>query len=203
MASRRHAFIEIRRPVPRSTKKSVRGILPTDRLYDQTKSRPKAAVSSRSTVVVLLDLGQVRTGDYHGLSSFHDVSGLGIIGAGTGGNAERGHRNTGHERDDHNLQVGRLIRRMNGVVHLSLPADYAASLGKEVLPLCFRMVSRFRQNGFIRSAFPPDLPDFGVGSTRHRPPNTVHELKRLVGCHVGSHHAPPPPVDERNAVCRG
>src|ERR1043166_249041 len=79
-------------------------------LLRQQKSRPEAAVFVPRKAFGLLDLGDVRAGDDHRLAGLHDVSGLRKIAIGAGGNAERGHRNPGHERDNHNLQVGRLVR---------------------------------------------------------------------------------------------
>jgi hypothetical protein len=63
---------------------------------------------SRWREASLLDLRGVRARDNHRLAGFDDVSGL-IIGVGAGGDTEPRNQDTGHERNNHNLQVGRLV----------------------------------------------------------------------------------------------
>jgi hypothetical protein len=47
------------------------------------------------------------------------------------------------------------------------------------------MVSRFRQNGFVRPVFRLDLPDFQGGSVLQRPQNTVLvQVARLMSSRI-------------------
>jgi hypothetical protein len=73
------------------------------------------------------------------------MSGLGVIRTGPGGDPETSHGNTGDERDNHNFQVGRTVRGVNGVVHLGLLAALAPRVRGTVTPDLF-------QGGFVGSS---------------------------------------------------
>src|SRR5258705_5885435 len=93
----------------------------------------------------------IRTGYRHQLAGLNDMSGLGVIRTGPGGDPETSHGNTGDERDNHNFQVGRTVRGVNGVGHLGLLAPLAPRVG-ETDTLDFRVVSSVPQNGFVGRA---------------------------------------------------
>jgi hypothetical protein len=62
-----------------------------------------------------------RAGDDHRLAGLHDLGGLLVICAGSGGDAERRDTDSGDQGDNHDLQVGGAIGRVNGVVHVMPP----------------------------------------------------------------------------------
>src|SRR5882757_9021908 len=64
-----------------------------------------------------------RAGDGDRLAGLHDAGGLGgaVVGPGPGRNAETRHRDAGHKGDNHDLEVGRTVCTVNGMVHLKLP----------------------------------------------------------------------------------
>src|SRR5579859_4322298 len=91
----------------------------------------------------------VRARHGHRLAGLHDGSGLGVVDMAAGGDAERCHRDTGDQRHHHDLQMGRTIGGMNGVVHLSLPASETPCWAEGLRPNCFRVVSSVPPNGFV------------------------------------------------------
>ena len=138
----------------------------------------------------------VRAGDDHRLARLNDLGGLTVIRSRAGRNAERRDRDAGHEGDDRDLQVGTAIRRVNGVVRLSLPDDCASSVCKEIYaPVCLKMVSRFPQNGFLlkrgailryKRLVGLSPVEFGlVASLGRRPPMSVIGLAEAVGMDKG------------------
>src|SRR5467141_2655314 len=105
----------------------------------------------------------IRTGYRHQLAGLNDMSGLGVIRAAPGGDAETSHRNTGDERDNHDFQVGRTVRGVNGVVHLGLLAPLAPRVGGRLTPDLFqggfggsaKWFRRARAGGGAHPAIPP------------------------------------------------
>src|SRR5882757_7285267 len=64
-----------------------------------------------------------RTGDCDRLAGLHDAGGLGValVGPGPRRDAETRHRDAGHKGDNDDLEVGRTVCTVNGMVHLKLP----------------------------------------------------------------------------------
>src|SRR3954463_15054673 len=97
------------------------------------KGRPKAAIWYQTgPFSPSADLRRTGAGDDDRLAGLDHVGGLGglaVIGIGASCDPEGGHRDSGYQRHHHDLQVGRTISRVNGVVHLSLPTGFAAVYG--------------------------------------------------------------------------
>src|ERR1700687_2923711 len=81
-----------------------------------------AAKGPREFTKSLTDRRRVGTRDRHGLAGLDDARGLGVpaprIAASR--DAEARHRDTSHQRHDHNLEVGRAICAVDRMVHRSL-----------------------------------------------------------------------------------
>src|SRR3954454_11781244 len=97
------------------------------------KGRPKAAIWYQTgPFSSSADLRRPGAGDHDRLAGLDHVGGLGglaVIGIGASCDPEAGHRDSGYQRHHHDLEVGRTISRVNGVVHLSLPTGFAAVYG--------------------------------------------------------------------------
>ena len=125
------------------------------------KAALKAAVFIPKPEYRLSKRRSARAGDDNRLARLHDLCGLAVIHAGTGGDAERRDRNPRHEAT---TTIFRWVCGQRNELSGSCDASrtpYRALLLREVRPICFRIVSRFHQNGFIR-------PVFGLFSPKHR-----------------------------------
>ena len=122
----------------------------------QQKGRPFGGPLSKSREggIDLADCGRVRVGHHDRLVGFDDPCGLRIIHIAAGRDPERRHRDTGDQRHHHDLQVGRTVSRMNGVVHLKPPRRLRSAFCwlRGIDGLCFGRVSWLSQNGFEAAA---------------------------------------------------
>jgi len=110
-------------------------IMPRERvrtsLATTTRATMQKAARRRPFVQIakfaLADRRSVRAGQYHRLAGFDDMGGLAVVDIAAGRDAEGGHRDTSDQRHHHDLQVGRTISGVKGVIHLSLPASLGVS----------------------------------------------------------------------------
>ena len=96
---------------------------------------------------------RARAGHGHRLAGLDHVSrlgGLAVIDVGAGCDPEAGDQNTGNQRHHHDLQVGSHDQPSELSGSYEPPDGLSRRLWAHVLrTICFRMVSRVPQNGFI------------------------------------------------------
>jgi hypothetical protein len=75
------------------------------------KGRPMGGhFAQHSNSIYLPDHRRIRARQRHRLASFNDVGGLGVIRIAARGDTEASHRDAGHERNNHDLQMRAAIR---------------------------------------------------------------------------------------------
>src|SRR5436305_2203948 len=100
---------------------------PTAATIDQMAGSMPALLSWSVSVHMartpLADDRSARTGDRDRLAALHDPGGLGgaVVGRGPRRNAEARERDAGHQGDNNDLEMGRSVCTVNGMVHLKLP----------------------------------------------------------------------------------